>query len=83
MPVDLTLRAFSVSEVEGSSGIYNPLEEFNEGMGIPSHAELTKHLSLLTFYWEVAVEQVELFVGLFLDARCTFVVRSLWSMTLM
>lgn len=75
MPVDLTLTAVSVSEVEGSGGIYNPLEEFNEGIGIPSHAELPKHQSHLTFYWEVAVEQVELFAGLFPDACCTFVME--------
>lgn len=53
MPVDLTSWAVSVSEVEGSGSIYYPLEEFNEGKGIPSHAGLDKHLSHLTFYWEV------------------------------
>lgn len=42
MHVDLTLRAVSVSEVEGLSGIYKI--EFNEGTGILLNAELVKNI---------------------------------------
>lgn len=73
MPVNLPLKAVSVPEAEAHGGIYNPHGVFNEGKGITLHAESAKHLSHLTFYWEVAVEQVKLFAGLFPDARCTIV----------
>lgn len=43
--VDFNLRVVSMSNIEGSSGIYNPLKEFNEGTVIPLHP------SRLTFYW--------------------------------